>query len=325
MAAPVKAPRLEPLYYARNRQELEAAISAGATNELVKAEESLRPGSPAPFTVEGFCIPCNKEVSFLVNMEAGGREEGGRYFPNWRERLICPCCRLSNRQRLVAALVGQHLEGGSTSQSVYLMERTTPLYKWVEDKYSNHSVIGSEFLGSGVKGGTVVGALDYLMAMQRQEASSSAWHRMRLFYLMFRLRGVRHEDVCQLSFPDGSLDLVVSNDVFEHVPDAAVAFKECTRVLRPGGVVLATIPFDNTVDNTAIRARREGGGIHQLLPATYHGNPLSTKGSLVYTDFGWDIFSLVRMAGFSDGWIEVYGDERYGHIGDGLMVFRLIK
>ncbi|MEW9922182.1 class I SAM-dependent methyltransferase [Marimonas sp. MJW-29] len=49
-----------------------------------------------------------------------------------------------------------------------------------------------------------------------------------------------------LRFADGSFDVVVSNQVIEHVPDARGYLAECHRVLRPGGVVFVVTP-DRTI------------------------------------------------------------------------------
>jgi ubiquinone/menaquinone biosynthesis C-methylase UbiE len=49
-----------------------------------------------------------------------------------------------------------------------------------------------------------------------------------------RLR-FRVEDATCLSFPDSSFDLVISQDVFHHIPDWGAAVREVARVLRPRG------------------------------------------------------------------------------------------
>ncbi len=43
-------------------------------------------------------------------------------------------------------------------------------------------------------------------------------------------------DSQELPFPDGSVDLIICNHVYEHVPDAAVLFDEIWRVLKPSGI-----------------------------------------------------------------------------------------
>ena len=46
----------------------------------------------------------------------------------------------------------------------------------------------------------------------------------------------RVEDAMALSFADASFDVVISSQVYEHVPDAQRMMDEIHRVLRPGGV-----------------------------------------------------------------------------------------
>ena len=50
-------------------------------------------------------------------------------------------------------------------------------------------------------------------------------------------------DVQALPFRNAAFDAVKVTEVLEHVPDAVVALRECGRVLRPGGHLVATAPF----------------------------------------------------------------------------------
>lgn len=50
-------------------------------------------------------------------------------------------------------------------------------------------------------------------------------------------------DGMALPFKDGSFDTVAMLDVLEHIPDAAKAFQESARVLRPGGELIIKVPF----------------------------------------------------------------------------------
>jgi arsenite methyltransferase len=63
-------------------------------------------------------------------------------------------------------------------------------------------------------------------------------------------------DATALPADDASLDAVVATQVFEYVPDMPAALKECLRVLKPGGRLLALdTDWDSAVINTAERDR----------------------------------------------------------------------
>jgi SAM-dependent methyltransferase len=102
-----------------------------------------------------------------------------------------------------------------------------------------------------------------------------------------RKDGVVCQDITALTFDDESLDVIISSDVLEHVPDAGAAFRETARVLRRGCVHLFTVPPRAT---TRRRAAAEGGRIVILVePAEYHRDPLDPAGVLVYWDYGPDL------------------------------------
>ena len=54
--------------------------------------------------------------------------------------------------------------------------------------------------------------------------------------------GVLRGDATMLPFPDGTFDAVVTSEVLEHIPNDTGALGELTRVLKPGGVLAATVP-----------------------------------------------------------------------------------
>lgn len=56
----------------------------------------------------------------------------------------------------------------------------------------------------------------------------------------------------ELPFSDNSFDVVIAGEVLEHVLDIRVALAQIVRVLKPGGVLLATTPKDE--DHEARRA-----------------------------------------------------------------------
>lgn len=111
---------------------------------------------------------------------------------------------------------------------------------------------------------------------------------------------VRCEDVQRLSYADASFDLCTSTEVLEHVPDDACAFAELHRVLKPGGVLLFSVPLTRA-DKTLERARLVDGELCHLQPPLYHGDPLRPgQGILCYRDYGRDIGQRLQAAGFAE-------------------------
>uniref|UniRef100_I2PY67 Methylase involved in ubiquinone/menaquinone biosynthesis n=1 Tax=Desulfovibrio sp. U5L TaxID=596152 RepID=I2PY67_9BACT len=104
--------------------------------------------------------------------------------------------------------------------------------------------------------------------------------------------GLRCEDLERLSFADAAFDLVVTQDIFEHVADPWRAFDEVWRVLSPGGRHVFTVPLHEG-HATTTRVRLRDGGREDLLPPVHHGDPVRQGGSLVITDFGDDLPSLL--------------------------------
>lgn len=109
--------------------------------------------------------------------------------------------------------------------------------------------------------------------------------------------GVRCEDLERLTFADDSFDLVITQDVFEHVANPLTAFREIARVLKAGGCHIFTVPLHEG-HKTVTRVELKNGQPVHLLPPVYHGDPLRAAGSLVYTDFGSDLPDLLVPLGF---------------------------
>ncbi len=57
-----------------------------------------------------------------------------------------------------------------------------------------------------------------------------------------RYVGVLRGDATALPFADDTFDAIVTSEVLEHIPDDTGALAELYRVLRPGGVLAATVP-----------------------------------------------------------------------------------
>lgn len=49
-------------------------------------------------------------------------------------------------------------------------------------------------------------------------------------------------DALALPYADGVFDIVIASEILEHIPDDEAAIAELVRVLRPGGLLVATVP-----------------------------------------------------------------------------------
>ena len=107
--------------------------------------------------------------------------------------------------------------------------------------------------------------------------------------------GFRNENLEQQTFPDESFDLVVTQDVMEHIFHPARAFSEIERVLKPGGAHIFSVPLVNRDRPSEERARRNSDGtIAYTAEPEYHGDPLNEKGSLVTMQWGYDICDFIH-------------------------------
>ncbi len=293
---------LTPLVRTDDRASF-AAVAAEAAAASGR-EDGVSAESP-PVHLRGFCLVCNALSTFVLDYRAGGAPDTG---PNWREDLICRRCHMSNRQRL-------------RQPALYLMEETTPLYRWFRRHFGQ--VSGSEYIHAACEPGQRLLPWQLNPGINRAQPLRSLYHFAKLTLRALLLGGLHHEDVTRLSFPADSFDAIVSGDVFEHVPEPAKAFEECARVLKPDGVLLATLPVNWLRDDSVTRARLGiDGALSLATTPVYHGNPLSDEGSLVFTDFGWDVLSSMARAGLRNVSMALYRAPECGHPGPGIAVIR---
>jgi hypothetical protein len=264
----------------------------GRFAERAAIERALIPSSERPFDIEGFCVACLRSQSFRTTFDAAVRDEQGARIPNWRENLVCDC---GFNTRIRTAIHWLTLKVRLPKDArIYLMEQRSALYDWLKERYPN--LVGSEYLGIAAPLGR-------------------------------SLRGIRNEDATRLTFSDGSLDCVLSFDVFEHVPDYRSAFHEAYRCLTDGGLLLFTAPFVRTSPSTIQRARLSGSGeIEHLLPPEYHGDPMNPDGGILcFQHFGWDVIEALKAAGFTEPHALFMWSRRLGYLGDEQVLFSARK
>ncbi|MGN6553408.1 MAG: class I SAM-dependent methyltransferase [Verrucomicrobiota bacterium] len=239
-------------------------------------------GSAKYFRTLGFCHVCNSWTHFFGSWAFSYADK-----VNWREHLTCRRCGLTNRMRAAIHLLSKW--DIPMTGRVYATEQTTRLFRELRKRCP--SIIGSEFLGDSIP----LGATDC---------------------------GVMNQDLTRLTFDTGALDLILSFEVVEHIPDYRAAFRECARVLRPGGRMLFSTPFDPDSPANKIRARlgKDGTVLHDF-PPEYHGDPLRSEGCLCFQTFGWEMLQEVREAGFSKCQAIFYYSKDYGYLGRDQMQF----
>ena len=97
------------------------------------------------------------------------------------------------------------------------------------------------------------------------------------------------QNIQETSFDDNEFDLVITEEVLEHVPDPAKAFGEIRRVLKPGGKHVFTIPVVWSEPHSYLRAVLEDGVVRHIHPPEYHGDPFRADGVLAFSTFGMDV------------------------------------
>jgi SAM-dependent methyltransferase len=109
--------------------------------------------------------------------------------------------------------------------------------------------------------------------------------------------GILCQDLHALSFPDDTFDLVITQDVLEHVRHPGRAISEIRRVLKPGRYHIFTVPMVLTREETIPLVDVSGEEDRFLVPPVYHLDSMRLKGTLVYNDFGKDFLEKIDSSG----------------------------
>jgi SAM-dependent methyltransferase len=271
-----------------NLAEFETYLHSAEFSAHREFEQNLVPTQQTTFKFSAICKVCNKYSLFLVDQQFGAEINATNWQPNWRERLVCSC-NLNNRQRAILHIIQKVIQVTDGNLSLYTTEQITPVYQWLKQNLSAQ-IVGSEYLGAEYEPGSLHSGITDEM--------------------------IRHEDLEQLSFNDNSFDIVLSNDVLEHVNKPEQAMSEIYRVLKPQGQAFISIPFHVMAALTQKRAEIINGELIHYLPAMYHGNPLSEQGSLVFNDFGWDVLVKLQAVGFTQVCLCHYWSPPYAYLGE---------
>ncbi len=108
-------------------------------------------------------------------------------------------------------------------------------------------------------------------------------------------------------------DIVVTQDVLEHVYDPAKTFSEIARTLKPGGAHIFTTPLINKHQPSIVWATKgmDGEPIFTHTPE-YHRNPVDPKGSPVTMHWGFDIVDHIKESSGLTSSIELIDNLDFG-------------
>ena len=223
---------------------------------------------------------------------------------NLRETCLCFCCKSTNRQRALAYVTSSIVSGIEnrcvsslraftkiSSVTIYNTEAKGAIHNQLS-KVENYSC--SEYLETSYKSGEII-------------------------------NGIMHQDLMCLSFADESFDLVLSGDVFEHVPDPYKAHQEVHRVLKAGGRHIFTVPFYQMefLDEDRVVIGEDSHPVF-LKPPIYHVDPLRPEGALVYKIFSLEMLVRLREIGFRTALYHLHS-YRHGILGSNAIVFEAVK
>ena len=230
--------------------------------------------------LEGHCYVCRAPTWFTID------ETGGTV--NWRESLRCEHCGLINRWRSCLQLFEQLCLPNENSE-VFITEAVTPLFDVIQARYANTT--GSEFSPDAAPGESIeIGG-----------------------------RTVEMQDVTRLTHADSRFDCVLSFDVLEHVPGYEAALEEFHRVLRPGGMLLLSMPFTFQQETLVRATLRDDGAVEHHLPPEYHGDPVSEGGVLCFQSFGMDLLRQLRRHGFGVATACCFASRYWGYLGENML------
>ena len=212
-----------------------------------------------------------------------------KYGPSLKETFRCIQCRLSNRQRTLMSPVTVYLDN-TIAKTVWIAEHDTPLARYLQNRYQErHTIITSCY-----------------------DAVPDA----------------RQENIEDLSFDNESIDLIITAHVMQTINNPVAAWKECYRVLRPGGQNIFTVPISTYVDDpyqVSIQRCKDlpyNQVEHYVLPPDYYDGQ-----HLCYTGFGFDLLDLNKSLSYIRIKIEYYWSHVsciYG-LDLGNCVFRFVK
>ena len=166
----------------------------------------MRAEAIARRSLKGFCTIFGTNTEFTISSE------------NLREDIVAATSSLNNRHRQLVCALSMALFGHpnatlgtitdhiwTRSMRIYMAEANSVLANFFANRLGPTSLVRSEYYGSDRRSGDVID-------------------------------GILHQDLQRTSFVDASFDVVITNDVFEHIPDVITAEKDVCEFSNRAGV-----------------------------------------------------------------------------------------
>lgn len=186
-----------------------------------------------------------------------------------REGTQCRNCGASSRHRAVVHTLGM------------ILDRTgLPLHQWSPDR----AVRILESSARGSYPAMMKELFEYYATEYDEKRIAEGKHP------------TEYADFQKLHFPDAHFDVVIASDVFEHVRKDDLGYREIFRVLKHGGSLLLTVPYDHDRPRTIRRVDTSGATDAAILEPEYHGGGGLT---LTYRNYGRDLLDLLTAVGYS--------------------------
>jgi len=190
-----------------------------------------------------------------------------------REYMHCPFCISSSRKRHVASVVIKHIAPHIRNETIKRIAKKTTLDIYNTDR----NVWGRYFRDNN----------HYKSSIYTEEYPFGTEIEKNVFC----------QNLEALTFNDESFDIVITEDVFEHIRNYKKAFNEIYRVLKKDGVHVFTIPFLFNQE-TIVRVDTSTEKDIYILPPEYHIDRIRGK-ILAYRTFGIDLFKELSDIGLS--------------------------
>jgi SAM-dependent methyltransferase len=133
--------------------------------------------------------------------------------------------------------------------------------------------------------------------------------------------GVRNENLEQQTFDDDTCDLVLAQDVMEHVFHPDRVCREVARTLGANGHYIFSVPTYKEQVHTRQLAFETAASVEIVGEPMYHGNPADPDGSLVTYQYGYDLAENIHRWSGLEVCVIRFHDHEIGIIGEHTEVY----